>query len=128
MLTAEPEQMLATAMIGWLTTVYRGQPQSSPVGFLWADDAVWLGSEPGKPKVRNIANEPLVAFHLDQSGRRVVTMECRAEVIDDLPGAAAAEYRRKYEAMSEMAGRSLEELEAQFSVCLRLAPTRVRSW
>ena len=56
---------LASDIVGWLTTVApNGTPQSSVVAFLWDGESVLLYSQPDAPKVRNIAANPRVAFHL----------------------------------------------------------------
>jgi PPOX class probable F420-dependent enzyme len=115
-------------MIGWLTTVHEGQPQSSPIGYLWSAGSLWLRSEPGQGKVRNIARQPLVSFHLDQRGRRVVSMECHATRVERFPDRVQADFVSKYEATVAAFGSTQAEREAQFSACLRLDPTRIRSW
>ena len=127
-LTSEHQEMLTTEMIGWLTTVHGDQPQSSPVGYVWSDGSIWIRSEPRQSKVRNIADHPAASFHLDQRGRRVVSMECRATRVEQFPAAVRARYNEKYEAAAAAAGSSLDEQESRFSACLRLDPTRVRSW
>lgn len=127
-LTPEHEQMLTTDMFGWLTTVREDQPQSSPVGYLWSDGALWIRSEPTQFKVRNIAQNPLVSFHLDQRGRRVVSMECRAVCVDHFPDHVRAQYNEKYEATAAAMDSTTDELEAKFSACMQLDPTRVRTW
>ena len=49
------DERLRAEDIGWLTTVTRdGQPQSSPVWFLWDDDEFLVYAQPRSPKVRNI--------------------------------------------------------------------------
>ena len=127
-LAAEHEEMLATEMVGWLTTVNDGQPQSSPVGYLWSEGSIWIRSEPGQFKVRNIARHPSASFHLDQCGRRVVSMECQATRVEQFPAAVRTAYLGKYEAVAAAFGSTPAEREAQFSACLRLDPTRIRSW
>ena len=127
-LTSEHEKMLATEMTGWLTTVHGDQPQSSPVGYLWSAGSLWIRSEPQQLKVRNISQHPLASFHLDQRGRHVVSLECRAVRVEQFPASVRASYGEKYEAAAAAAGSSLDEQEARFSACLRLDPTRIRSW
>jgi PPOX class probable F420-dependent enzyme len=127
-LTSEHEKMLTTEVLGWLTTVNGDQPQSSPVGYLWSDGALWVRSEPTQWKVRNVAGNPLVSFHLDQRDRRVVSMECRAARVDRFPDDVRAQYNEKYEATAAAMGSTVEALEAKFSACLHLDPMRVRAW
>src|ERR1700722_11165626 len=59
--------------MAWLTTVSpTGKPESVPVWFLLREDdeTVLLYSEPGKPKLRHIAQNPQVALGLDVAGLR----------------------------------------------------------
>ena len=79
-------------------------------------------------KVRNISGRPKVSFHLDQRGGRVVSMECQATRVDGFPADVRTGYNAKYELAAASLGSSLEQQEAQFSACLRLDPTRIRSW
>src|SRR5207248_8835730 len=56
---ARAARRLADDVIGWLVTVNRaGAPQPSPVWFLWDDDGLLIYSQPGTPKLRNIARNP----------------------------------------------------------------------
>ena len=51
----ETAERLATEEIAWLTTVTgKGQPQSSPIWFLWDGESFWLRSQEHTAKVRNI--------------------------------------------------------------------------
>jgi PPOX class probable F420-dependent enzyme len=60
---------LQTDPIIWLTTVNpSGQPQSTPVWFLWQDgEFIIYGSADG-PKKANIEANPLVSLHLEGAG------------------------------------------------------------
>src|SRR4051794_41821696 len=50
----------------WLTTVAAsGTPAPTPVWFLWRDDEILIGSEPGKAKLRNIAAHPQVSVNFN---------------------------------------------------------------
>ncbi|MCU1373082.1 MAG: transposase, partial [Actinomycetia bacterium] len=74
----ELEARLAAAEVLWLTTVdERGQPQTSPVWFVWHGGAFHVASEPGAGKVANIGARPRVSVHLDGAGAGdlVVTVE-----------------------------------------------------
>jgi PPOX class probable F420-dependent enzyme len=62
-------QRLSNEPIGWLTTAGAdGQPQSSPVWFIWEGVSLWLRSQAHAGKVRNIRANPRVAFHLADDG------------------------------------------------------------
>jgi PPOX class probable F420-dependent enzyme len=125
---------LATAPLGWLTTVRSdGQPQSSYVWFHFDGDDLLVFSEPTAAKVRNLAANPLVSFHLDgdgDAGGAVLTVEGSAQVLSGDPDAERIQaYLAKYEE-SIRAGLNTtpERLRAQFSTTILITPTRVRSW
>jgi PPOX class probable F420-dependent enzyme len=119
---------LATADILWLTTVGEGGlPQSSPVWFVWHDGAFHVASEPTAGKVANISARPAVAVHLEGAGAGdlVVTVEGEAALGVGL-GTAVEAYVEKHAAGFARLGTSAEEYLAQFSVGVRITPTRWR--
>jgi PPOX class probable F420-dependent enzyme len=135
-LTLNDEQSAALAgwlrseSIVWLTTVTGdGQPQSSPVWFLWADEKFLIYAQPRSWKVRNLRANPLVSLHLnsDDRGGRIATFEGRAEVSDsrqlDRDDAA---YLEKYRAGIAAMGTTPEQLGARYSTAILVTPTRVR--
>ena len=74
---------LQTESIVWITTVTAdGQPQSSPVWFLWADGNMLVYAQPRSWKVRNIQANPRVSLHLnsDDAGGQIATFEGTAVV------------------------------------------------
>ena len=89
--------------IAWLTTVRRdGQPQSSPVWFLWREGEVVVYSRPTTQKVRNVQSQPKVAIHLRDidDGSDIVSLEGLATIDDRYPAAAAIPaYVKKYRSM-----------------------------
>jgi PPOX class probable F420-dependent enzyme len=126
-------QRLAAEQLAWLTTVRAdGQPQTSYVWFHFDGTDLLLFSQPGTPKVGNVAANPRVSFHLngDSSGGNVVTIEGMAEILDaavDLGRAQA--YLAKYdEPIRTQLNTTPGELQRQFSQALRITPARVRSW
>jgi PPOX class probable F420-dependent enzyme len=136
MLTLTDEQSAAlsdrlqTESIAWLTTVASdGQPQSSPVWFLWADDTFLVYAQPRSWKVRNVRANPLVSLHLNsnESGGRIVTFEGTAQVSDSHPLAHEDRaYLDKYRAGIAGIGSTPEKLGAEFSAAILVTPTRVR--
>jgi PPOX class probable F420-dependent enzyme len=123
---------LDVEQIGWLTTVSRGgQPQASPIWFLWHGDHIWLRSQAGAAKVANIRGNPRVAFHLDGDGQggHIVTVEGTAEEVEELPSGVRQAYLAKYgKLITERLQSTLEQLEAAYPVSIRVAPKRARSW
>jgi PPOX class probable F420-dependent enzyme len=125
---------LATAPLAWLTTVRAdGQPQSSYIWFHFDGDDLLVFSEPMAAKVRNLAEHPLVSFHLDGDGGgggAVLTVEGRAEVLSGDPDPDRIQaYLAKYdESIRTGLNTTPERLRAQFSTTILITPTRVRSW
>jgi PPOX class probable F420-dependent enzyme len=123
---------LGAEQIGWLTTVSRGgQPQASPIWFLWHDGHIWLRSQAAAAKVANIGANPRVAFHLDDDGQggHVVTVEGTAEVVEQVPGGVREAFLAKYGTLiTERLKSTVEQMEAVYPISIRITPKRARSW
>jgi PPOX class probable F420-dependent enzyme len=128
---AHAERRLREEKIAWLTTVRRdGQPQSSPVWFLWRGGEVIVYSRPTTQKVRNVQAHPRVAVHLRDidEGSDIVSLEGEALIDDAYPSAAAIPaYVKKYRSMIADLGMDPGSFAAAYSVPIRITPTRVRS-
>jgi len=124
------DERLRAENIGWLTTVSPdGQPQSSPVWFLWDDGEFLIYAQPRSWKVRNIRTHPQVSLHLNSNdqGGRVVTFEASARIAADQPPVdQTAAYLAKYRAGIASIGTTPEGMAAGYSTALRLTATRVR--
>ena len=99
-----PAQRLTGEGVGWLTTAGAdGQPQSSPVWFIWDGASLWLRSQARAGKVRNITANPRVAFHLadDGHGGNIITIEGTASLEGELPAQLLEAYFTKYGERSE---------------------------
>jgi PPOX class probable F420-dependent enzyme len=126
------EQRLRTNIIGWLTTVGSdGRPYTVPVWFLWDGNVALIFSQPQKQKIRNLRKNARVTLALDETkqGEDVVIVEGTAEVLDtpDISATLPA-YVEKYGAMIQNMGSTPESMAADFSVGIRLTPTKFRSW
>jgi PPOX class probable F420-dependent enzyme len=117
----------------WITTVRPdGQPQASPVGFLWDGASILVLSQPGSPKVRNLRGNPSVALNLeidreDGASDSVLTIEGTATVTTEPIGEdEAAVYVARYEEPMRSAGLTPDDLFAEFSATIRVIPTRAR--
>ncbi len=123
------ERLQAESVI-WLTTVDAdGQPQSSPVWFLWDEGEFLIYAEPGSWKVRNIRARPRVALNLNSNtqGGRVATFEGTARIAAEQPPVhQAASYLAKYRSGITSTGSTPEKMAAEYSAALRVTPTRVR--
>lgn len=116
--------------LAWLTTVSpQGAPQPVPVWFLLDDDGtVLIYSKPDTPKLRNIAANERVSLNLDGNGEGgdIVVVGGTARVSDDPPAYAVAAYVAKYGATIARNGWTPESFAGDYSVALRLTPTRLR--
>ncbi len=123
-------QRLGAELIAWLTTVRPdGQPQSSPIWFLWEDGEILLLSRADTPRPANIRANPRVAFTLntDADGGDVVTFEGEARIVDgELPAATEAAYKAKHLGKILEYGWDWEKMRRDYPLAIRIAPTRVR--
>jgi PPOX class probable F420-dependent enzyme len=123
-------QRLSEERVAWITTVTAGgQPQSSPVWFLWADGEFLVYAQPHSWKVRNLRVNPRVSLHLnsDEAGNRVATFEGSARICDgDPPAQEVPAYLAKYRDRIAGIGMTPEQLGAEYRTALRITPTRVR--
>jgi PPOX class probable F420-dependent enzyme len=127
---AHAEARLVSEKIAWLTTVRRdGQPQSSPVWFLWRGGEIVVYSKPTTQKVRNIRANAKVAIHLRDvdEGSDIVSIEGTAEIDESYPPAAAIpEYVTKYRAMIADIKMDPDSFAKSYSVPVRIRPSKIR--
>lgn len=120
---------LEREVVAWLTTVRRdGQPQASPVWFVYDDEAGFtIYSRPDAQRMRNIGRHPRVSLNLDsEDGGRVISVEGIAVVAEGPPNDADPRYQAKYlERMTRM-GYTPERFAAEYSSVVRVAATRWR--
>src|SRR5437667_11024543 len=97
---AEADRRLRSEEVIWLTTVRAdGQPQTSPVWFLWDGERFLIYSRPTSRKVPNIRGNPRVSLNLDgdAEGGDIITIEGTAEIDEQAPLANEVEtYVEKY--------------------------------
>ena len=127
---ARVERRLRNDQIAWLTTEGTdGIPEPSPIWFLWDGTSILIFSQRNKPKLRNIAANPNVAFNLNSNdnGGDVIVITGRARI--DQHGSTANEYATysaKYaEAMIRL-GATPEAFAQEYSVAIRVTPERLR--
>jgi len=124
------EARLRQNLMAWLTTVRPdGQPVSVPVWFLVREDStILLYSQPGKRKLRNIADNPKVSLGLDVTdiGRNVVRLEGIAEVAHDQPAAnQQPAYLAKYTERIAALFDTPERFAGLFSTAVIITSTRL---
>jgi PPOX class probable F420-dependent enzyme len=125
------DHRLRTEQILWLVTVRPdGQPQASPVWFLWDGQAFLVFSQPTARKLRNLAANPRVAVHLDSDGAGgdVVTIEGTATVEPEPPAGKLEAYLAKYRRGIESIGSTAEQLTKDYSVAITIRADRARAW
>lgn len=124
------EQRLRDEKIAWLTTVRRdGQPQSSPVWFLWRDGEIVVYSRPTTQKVRNVQANPKVAVHLRDidEGGDIISVEGLASIDERYPPASAIPaYVEKYRAMIAGLRMDPSSFAKAYSIPIRIRPSRMR--
>jgi PPOX class probable F420-dependent enzyme len=129
---AEAARRLREEPIIWLTTVTgAGQPQSTPVWFLWdGEEFLVYGSKDG-PKTRNIERNPRVSLHLEGNGRGGgnVIFEGTARVDSDGPLAdGVPAYVDKYQSLIDSYGWTPGSFSADYPHLIRVSATRARIW
>jgi PPOX class probable F420-dependent enzyme len=129
---ARADRRLRSELVLWLTTVRAdGQPQASPVWFLWDGETLLLYSQPSAQKLRNLATNPRVAVHVDtdEAGEDVLTIEGTAAVDPDAPPSdRLEEYQAKYRDGIRAIGMTPDQLANDYSVAVRIRPTHARAW
>jgi PPOX class probable F420-dependent enzyme len=129
---ATAEERLRSEPIIWLTTVTTGgQPQSTPVWFLWRDGTFLIYSAARGPKNASITANPHVSLHLEGNGRggANVIFEGDAWIDPDGPSAdAVPEYVEKYRPFIDAYGWTPQSFAGDYPHVLRVTPTRARIW
>jgi len=130
MFTTTTLDRFSTEHIIWMTTVNgKGQPQTSPVWYLWDGEVFWVYSLDPTGRLNNLAVNPKVSLNLncDDAGSDIVTIDGEAEVVADAPSAAEAEaYVDRYRDRMERGWGGPERFAAKYPTAIRITPKRVR--
>jgi PPOX class probable F420-dependent enzyme len=120
---------LANEEVIWLTTVAAdGTPRPVPVWFLWDGESVWVYSQPNKPKLRHIEQNPHVSlnFNTDPTGLNVSVITGTIQIDSSAPSAdKVPAYVEKYRAPAAKLGWSPEQFASSYSVPLRFTPAKL---
>jgi PPOX class probable F420-dependent enzyme len=123
---------LQSEPIIWLTTVTpAGQPQSTPVWFLWQDGEFLIYGAKNGPKNESLEADPHVSLHLEGNGRggANVVFEGDARIDPDGPRAdAVPEYIDKYRGFIDGYGWTPQGFSGDYPHVIRVTPTRARIW
>jgi PPOX class probable F420-dependent enzyme len=130
---ARAAERLERELILWLTTVTpEGQPQTSPVWFLWVDGEILLYSRANTPRLANLRANPRVAanFDADADGDDVVSFEGEARIVREQATVAEVPpaYVEKYAQRLAAFGWTMETMLVDYPAEIRVRPTRVRAW
>lgn len=126
------ESRLRTNLMAWFTSVDPdGRPDAVPVWFLWQadDDTFLVYSQPNKPKLRNLSENPNVAFGLDVTdiGRDIIRFDATAAHEPGHPPAdRVAPYVAKYTERIAAIFGTPGDFAAAFSAPLVIRPSRAR--
>jgi PPOX class probable F420-dependent enzyme len=127
---AHADERLRREVIVWLTTVRAdGQPQTSPVWFLWDGRTFLIYSLPKSQKVPNIRSNGRVSLHLndDGVGGDIVSIEGQASAGgSEPPLIEVLEYVEKYRQLIAELGSDPDRFSGAYSVPIRVTPTRWR--
>jgi PPOX class probable F420-dependent enzyme len=123
---------LESEPIAWLTTVSpAGQPQSTPVWFLWADDEFLVYGAAGGPKNASIQANPRVSLHLEGNGQGSDNVIFEGEARIDPAGPRAEDvpaYVVKYQPFFDRYGWTAAGFSDDYPHVIRITPTRARIW
>lgn len=124
-------RLLREEKIGWLTTVRAdGMPQPTPIWFWWDGATFLIWSQPQAQKLRNIKRNPKVAlnFNTDPTGEVYAVLMGEAYIDPNpAPPTDRAAFIAKYADDIQMIGFTVEQMTADFSVLIRVTPTRIRA-
>jgi PPOX class probable F420-dependent enzyme len=124
------EERLAREVVIWLTTVRSdGQPQTSPVWFVWDGETFLIYSMPQSQKVPNVRGNAKVSLNLDGDGTGggILTIEGQARIDEAAPLAhQIPTYAEKYRQLIQDMGAEPEPFAKEYSTAIRVTPTRRR--
>jgi PPOX class probable F420-dependent enzyme len=123
---------LVDDVVGWLVTVSPDcRVQASAISFLWDGATILIYSKLGTPKLRNIAAHPQVSFNLnsDPYADHILVIEGVASVEPECaPSDVHPAYAAKYHSPLEHWGMDEAQTAGEFSVAVRITPTRIRAY
>ena len=129
---ARVDARLRDELVAWLVTVAPdGTPLPTPVWFWWDGEMILVYSQPDKPKLRHIATNPRVALALrtDEQGDVLAVITGEALVDESAPRAdGLPAYIEKYRDSIARLDSDPVAFAAEYSVAIRIRPTRLRAW
>ena len=132
MFTPATLDRLDSERIIWMTTVApSGQPQTSPVWYLYDGSQFLIWSLDPTSRLDNVAANGLVSLNLDGngSGGAIVTIEGTAAIDRSGPGAdEVPDYVARYRGRMDKGWGGPAAFAAKYPTLIRVTPTRVRQW
>ena len=129
---ARVAQRLQEEEVIWLTTVTpSGDPQPNPVWFYWDGKTFLIYTQPSSVKLRNLQHNPKVSLHFnsDEDGGDIAIFAGEASIDPDAPLAHLnQDYLNKYRQGIADLDMSPQNMGEQYSVALRVRPTKVRGF
>jgi PPOX class probable F420-dependent enzyme len=128
---AHINQRLQTDKIIWFATIHGDRPHMVPVWFLWDGSTILIFSKPNALKVRDIRQNSNVtlALQTNNEGGDVVVIEGEAVLLDPASvNATLPAYAQKYAQLMQSMGMNAQAMAAEYSVPIRVTPTRFISW
>jgi PPOX class probable F420-dependent enzyme len=117
--------------VAWMTTVAAdGTPQTSPIWFHWDGEEFVIYSLESA-RVRNLATNPRVSLNLDGNGLGgdILVVAGTASIDRSYPSAARNEaFLAKYRPVMDDYGWTPEYFAGEYSVPIRVTPTKYRYW
>lgn len=130
-LSPEVQNRLQETVIIWLTTVGSdGTPHPNPVWFYWDGKTFFIHSQPTSAKLKNIPRHPRVALNLESSdalGDDIFIIAGDAS-IERNPSHLEPGFAEKYAEHIRNLGMTVEEFEQDYSVLIKITPTKFRAW
>ena len=129
---AHVDQRLRAEPIIWLSSVRPdGRPHLVPVWFLWDGASIFIFSQPGAQKIRNLQANPNVTLALEAAdeGADIAILEGTAAIFETkdwdhiLPA-----YTAKYAQPIHEMGSTIETMMADYSKLLQITPARLIAW
>jgi PPOX class probable F420-dependent enzyme len=117
----------------WFTTVGADlTPQPRPVWFIWERDSFLIFSKPEAYKVRHVKERPNVALHFntdEKADEDVIVFLGVAEIdTHSSPPHEIPAYFEKYASGMEELGMTPETFSEEYSLAIRVRPTKLRGW
>lgn len=117
----------------WFTTVGADlTPQPRPVWFIWQDDSFLIFSKPDAFKVLHVQEHPNVSLHFNtdrKADEDVIVFVGIAEIDRDAQAAhRIPAYLEKYQTGIAGLGMTPESFSREYSLAIRVKPTKLRGW